>query len=253
MEVISKDKRDLIKTKNGYFKYLLSGAYSPNNAITAGHDCHFTFKLPPLNEMGFSDQYNQCLIQFKSITLQSGSSGANGNYGENATWYNKNGGSSPANSGLVLTTDIPCRNQTHISNQENTWATESQYSQTLHQKLNNEILSQLYADATAVDGSLNFLGTKENLKLGTTPTDTASARFQVNSKNVWSYETDRSIWDGGTLCGVPLGQEVKFEIKNIYNNAILALSSAPGHAEGSLTNLTCELEIQLLPNPTPKN
>jgi len=202
--------------------------------------------------MGFSDKYSQCLVQFRSITLGSSAITENGKWGENASWYSAQGGGSTEISGIQVVSNIPCRNQQHLATDDAVWTIGGNlFSQTLSQKMSNKMEALPSLNSSAVDTSLNFLGTTENLILGTTPTDTASARFQVNKRNVWSYETDKDIWTGGQLCGIPMGTDVRFEIKSIYNNDLLCLSTDRAHLDGTGTAFTCELEIQLLPNPTP--
>ena len=67
MDSLVKTKRDLIELKNGLFKYNLSQSYIPGVALQGNrHDCKFGFFIPPLNEMGFSDKYSQCLIKLFS-------------------------------------------------------------------------------------------------------------------------------------------------------------------------------------------
>ena len=254
MEVIAKDIRDMIKTKNGYFKYTLSGTYTTDAAITAGHSCKFNFQLPPLNEMGFSDKYNQCLIQFRSISLGSSALTANGLYGENATWFNKTGGLSGW-APVQVVSNIPCRNQQHLGAiDEAFWSHGGNiFTQTLSQKISDRIEAAPNQFGGVTDTSLYFLGTMENLLQGTIAGAAASNRYQVNRRNIWSYETDKDIWTGGQLCGIPMGTDVEFEIRSIYNNDLLCLSSNSGQADGTGTFFACELEIQLLPNPTPSN
>ena len=254
METIVKDKRDLIKTKNGYFRYTLTGAYSAGVRIdTGGHDCQFRFQLPPLNEMGFSDQYNQCLVMFRSIRIQCGANTANGNWGNNATFYGKTGGPTHVPNGIQLVSNIPCRNQAHFGAGAQAFWTQNSgiFAPTLSQKLDDEVVLAPSAQLGAVDTSLNLLGTWDSDLQGTTAGSAASNVVQVNRNNVWTYKTDKDIWSGGMLCGIPMGTDLTFEIKDLYNGTTVALSSASTHKEGAITGISIELEIQLLPNPTP--
>ena len=257
MEALAKDKRELIKTKNGYFKYTLSANFNDaTTAAAAGSLCEWTFHLPPLNEMGFSDRYNQALVQIRSIQLaSSAAASANGRFGENAVWFTSAGGFEGIENGIQLVSSIPCRNQSHLAAVNAAGWTHNNgiFAQTLSQKLSPKT-AQLYStNVNAVDTSLVLLGTHENLLQGTTAGAAASNRYQVNSKDVWYYETDKDIWTGGSLCGVPMGGEVTFKVLRVFDGSQLQLSSNGAHVDGSGTAMSVELEIQLLPNPTAGN
>ena len=265
MDSLVKSKRDLIELKNGFFKYSLAETFIPGEALLGGaHDCKFVFTLPPLNEMGFSDKYNQCLIKFNHIHISGRIAvNANGNYGENAEWYKSDGTSKQGGHGLLLVSDIPCRNDFLTGSVEVGSAPPIMIRtrQKLHQFITGVPKSGVLLRNANVDG-IDVRGMKYYLKNGTiglggTQIADSTAPGNVsdggvagmNSVNIYNYENHNDIWTDGVLCGIPFGSQITFRIEDPIFNLPLCLTSAPSHIDGGGTTLELEMVVQLLPNP----
>ena len=272
MDSLIKSKRDLIEVKNGFFKYTLTGLYHENSRIDAGHNCLWRFTIPPLNEMGFSDKYNQCLMKFNHIYLSGrsghGIQGGNNDGGENGVWYDTAGDTKTGTGGLILSTTIPCRNQLHLETTRiNPHAGTTKTGPTIHRNRFQQVISNVpkhiaIQRSTDVDTNLDVEGGAYYLQNGTiglggiqvadstAPANVASGGIACcNVMNVWSYENHNDIFTDGVLCAVPFGQEITFHVINAENGETLCLSSQTDNADGTGTYLEAEIVIQLLPNP----
>ena len=269
MDSLVKSKRDLIELKNGFFKYSLAETFIPGEALLGGaHDCKFVFTLPPLNEMGFSDKYNQCLIKFNHIHLTGSliTPSANGNFGENGIWFRSDGNAKIGGHGLILVSDIPCRNSyldasigypagsIELHDPARTQNKLCQYVSGIPKS--TPILRTPDVDGVDVQGMKYYL---ENGTIGLGGTQIADSTAPgnvsaggvagMNSVNAYNYENHNDIFTDGVLCGLPFGGIVNFQVMDSVFNVPLCLTSAPGHADGGGTTLELEMVIQLLPNP----
>lgn len=275
---IVKTKRDLIHLKNGYFRFELTavGNSQANKGNYTVDDFTFKFLLPPLNEMGYSDHYNQSLIKIRF-----------------AEWYNPNSvahnevpcavaGVVETNSKVNLHTNIPTRNQVIIHQQTSVFTPSnkiiSNLQTPLHYRRGHHLLTNDGVDGIA---TAEITGTNEITEIGNTnplavdagqtngavggdpATGTAEAleagaagdnKFMISkAKNGWFVDNSKtSIFDDGILCGNPFGKEVQFQVRNQFTNQALGLCSAVAANNDvfhNAANLKVELEIQLLPNP----
>ena len=71
--------------------------------------------------------------------------------------------------------------------------------------------------------------------------------------NSWDYIDTRPIEDGGILCGNPFGQEFRCKLFDPQSQLQVKLTSEAnfGVLASNGSSLTLELEILMLPNPTP--
>ena len=127
--------KEIIEYYNRKFTVTTTGAIS-------GTDGFMKFKLPPLNETAFSNNYSQCLCRIKEIQIA--------NLSEATLADNVNpvfvgipagGGLLRVENGLILKTSIPCRNIKHTaSNFENDiWGADNYFDTSFHQSFAPEI------------------------------------------------------------------------------------------------------------------
>ena len=258
---IAKTKRELIHLKNGYFKFELTAVgntQASKGDYTIG-DFTFKFLLPPLNEMGYSDHYNQSLVKIRF-----------------AEWYNPNsiahnevpcavGGVVEVNSKVNLHTNIPTRNQVIIHQQASVFSPSnkiiSNLQTPLHYRRGHHLLTNVAEDGIAAE---DITGTNEITEIGNTEPvvvkdsvgegAAGDNKFMISkAKNGWFVDNSKtSIFDDGVLCGNPFGKEVQFQVRNQFTNQALGLCSAvaaKNDVNHNAANLKVELEIQLLPNP----
>ena len=269
---IAKTKKEVIHLKNGYFKLELTGVVSvANRANWAGRsNSSFKFLLPPLNEMGFSDHYNQSLIKIRR-----------------AEWGNIDGlafncvpcapGGATTDQRVHLHTNIPTRNQILIHNNGNFFDGSELRLSNLQTPLYLKYKANYLTIPGGADGLTGneFQGSSVITEYGNTNplavdagqtngagggTEAAvalEAGGEGNTKksfertnNGWCVDNSgTSIFDDGILCGNPFGKEVSFEVRDQYDNNVLGITGGTDTATFNKAHLRVELEIQLLPNP----
>ena len=221
MDSLVKSNRDLIKLKNGYYKYTFHSLYQPSGADHRGNpnDIAHTFKfsMPPMNSMGFSDHYSQALIKISSVCVYNVE-------GLNQIFLDNTGQTIP--SAGTFHVGIPCAHNHQISDLSNQGAVGG------------------VATATPADAPIND------------PVVTKS--YSVPYDNVsYTYENKASIFEGGLLCGNPFGSEIDCYITAPYganrNPKVGLFSQTRDTAASNSTYIHLELEIQLLPNPTSRD
>ena len=274
---IATSKRELIKLKNGYFRIELTGtaAAGGGNARTDWtiEGATYKFYLPPLNEMGFSDHFNQALIRIRMAEW-----GNTESLAFNEIPVSADGSGVFVGSRLNLHTNIPTRNQLLLHHEgsffDGTELRMSNLQTPLHFKTGRDFMFS----ATALDGitANDIDGTTEIVEVGNTNqlavdagqtngagagTEAAVAlaagaagdsKFQVKrSKNTWCVDNSAtSIFDDGILCANPFGKELRFQLRTGYANTVVGLGAENGDtAVQNICMLRVELEIQLLPNP----
>ena len=272
---IATTKKELIHLKNGYFKLELTGTASAvggRRANWTAEDATYKFLLPPLNEMGFSDHYNQALVKIRQAEW--------GN--QTGTAYNEVpivvGGGAFTDSRLNLHTNIPTRNQLLVHNQRNGFDIETKKISNLQAPLHFKSGASFMFSGAVLDGiaTNDIDGTTEIIEVGNTEPlavdagqtngagggtedavalaagDAGFSKAQVKrAKNSWCVDnTQTSIFDDGVLCGNPFGKEVRFQIRTGYDNTPVALAALNADTIAqNICMLRVELEVQLLPNP----
>ena len=168
--VLATSKRELIKLKNGYFLFDLYGerdGFGGDQRVGNDKDPNaFKFYLPPLNEMGFSDHYNQCLIRIRKAGFYS-----SGDTCVNQQIFEYSGSSKFSPVYITLDSDIKTRNKHQIcNNQENAVFNDPT-------KLNHGLSEVLKFESHnrgvalgASDGitAVNAQGTVEDVEIGAT-------------------------------------------------------------------------------------
>ena len=241
--------KEIIEYYNRKFTVTTTGAIS-------GADGFMKFKLPPLNETAFSNNYSQCLCRIKEIQIA--------NLSEATLADNVNPvfvgipnatGLLPIQNGLILKTSIPCRNIKHTaSNFENAiWGAENYFDTSFHQSFSCEVKSTYITNATALDGrtalgSNNVLFTPNIVAAG-------NPQFQISESNHYYHFMDNGGFeDGATLIGNPFGQEHSLSILSAYNGEKVQLASGLDLARGrGSTMVRVKFEFLMLENPTPND
>ena len=263
---IATTKRDLIHLKNGYFKLELQGIAAADDGAGSHTRTDWTkelatykFLLPPLNSMGFSDHYNQALIRIRHAEW-----GNNNSTAFNEVPCNADGTGAFRDSRLNLHTNIPTRNQLNIHYQGSVFDGSELRLSNLQTPLywkddTNSIFSAGVLDGIAtndIDGttSITEIGNTEPVVVKDSVGEGAAgdSKFMVKrSKHAWCVDNSKtSIFDDGVLCGNPFGKEVRFEVRDGFDNNIMGITSVNANAaENNTAHLRVELEVQLLPNP----
>ena len=239
--------REEIGYHNRKFKYSLSG-------VAAGG--FFLFDLQPPNEFAFSDRYSQCLIKINHAYLSNRADTVN--HGLDAVFINAAAGVELMSGGCLVMTDIKTINQGIIGD----LGFPAVANVGGYQLVRNGIHAVLHNSrgSTGVRGASAFSGQLINgaseVVVGTAA---AAAGVQGQNSNVhrvsmWEYKDDRPIEDAGALCANPFGKkmEVRLFSANVPSVEVLLTSAANlGAAPSNGSSLNLELEILMLPNPTP--
>ena len=71
--------------------------------------------------------------------------------------------------------------------------------------------------------------------------------------NAWEFEDSRPIEDAGILCPNPFGSDKLFKLRSVdtLTQVFLTSESNAGVAASNGSSISIELEILMLPNPTP--
>ena len=231
-----RNRREELQYHNRKFKITLSGD-SPNGEFNIAN-------FPPPNEFAFSDRYSQALIKINRVVLTN--RGDTVNFGLDSIFINAAGAVETCASGVMLFSDIKTNNCRHHYN-NTSGATEHCVFAILHNKFGSAGEGGAFkggvADAAAgcvrglAAGGAGAQGLQQNIHL----------------VNAWEFEDSRAIEDAGVLCPNPFGRDLTFKLKSVDTGANVALTSESnfGVAASNGTSITIEMEILMLPNPTP--
>lgn len=237
--------RESIEYHKRKFKYSLAG-----NAANAT----FVFDLQqPPNEFAFSDRYSQCLIKINHAYLSNRGDAVN--HGLDAVFIDAAGALEVMTGGCLLLTDVRTNNSNVLS--ENIGGGVGGG----FQLVKSGIHCVLHNMRGSVGVQGNFAGQ---------PVDAASevivgkaaagAGLQGSNQNLhrvmmWEYKDDRPIEDAGVLCANPFGRKMEVRLFSTDSGEQVALTSAAnfGVAASNGTSLNIEIEILMLPNPTPED
>ena len=262
MDSLIHSKRDLIKLKNGYFKFQLSGRLpdvADKGTRISKQQHTFSWNLPPLNEMGFSDHFNQALIRIRKVEF----------FNRHLDVYNNiivvAGTAAQELEGVYIETNITSNNQTLIHNEDNVFVPNATYQHTkVSQKLERKKIGNIYYNGTLDGITTNLMWGCEEIELlgnvegyNTYNADNAEGGAGDTKTNItqgrYAWVADNgstSIFDDGVLCGVPFGREFTAVAVNGFVGDPVALGEAVvNNVASNNTELYLELEIQLLPNP----
>lgn len=212
------------------------------------------FTIPPLNETGFSNGYNQCIIRLKEINIAGDQDGALADQ-VNPVFVQRNGGGlSTCQAGVLVKTSIPCRQVKHIASNYVAARWADGFDQSFHAICPVECKRTYIRSATALSGSV-ARGSSQVLQC---PSISAAGAAEFNideSVNFFHWIDTGSFEDSAVLCGVPFGQDHTFSVRDATNGVILGgLASGKDITNGrNSTTISIKLEILMLPNPTPDN
>lgn len=271
-----KNRRDLIEVKNGYFVHHLHStreiAEPIPNPLSKNQ---FRFKLRPPNDSSFSDKYNQALVRIRKAILYTPSG-----LGANQCLFGVGTRTESPDTILRLKTSIR-------SNQISTEVGDhDSLAQFVHNRDNfdNNLSEALYStpgggiqtgvfthdtefDAPNIRGStaITLVGNAVPLVVedaggaGATP---GGSKENATATSV-SFRCDNSatsIFENGILVSNPYkGTDITFETKFFETAEDCILVSTPvigggaGNAVSHSNSLYVQLEVQLLPNPTPSD
>lgn len=246
---------DDIEVANRYFKYECSGLFA-NNAGELDANKTLRFTLPPLSSIGFSNNYNQCLVKIRKVIV-----GDNGNF--NPVWAN---GTAALNfntcaAGIIVQTNIPCRNFGAVRTNNN-FIGEANLDQRF-----GATFAPTFENGVIVSGvNQTFNGELPNLQT------CAGAKKQIRiinglaaagddggiaggnkierSNGFFIMEDTTSIFDTGMLCGVPFGNQLEVSFKEPFENVKLGLVDY-SDTTTFIGGVSIVFEFLMLPNPTP--
>lgn len=238
--------REEIQYHQRKFKYSLSGEDIAAN---------FVFDLQPPNEFAFSDRYSQCLIKINHAYLSN--RGDTVNHGLDAVFMDGAGLVELMTCGCLMMTDIRTNNFQSLST--NIGVVAPPVGVGGFQTTLSGIHAVLHNSGGSVSSAGNFKGAAiegaTSVTRGFAAAGAAGIGAQQNTHNVnmWEYRDDRSIEVAGTLCPNPFGKKMNIELFSIDsgNRVLMTSLSNLGVAASNGSSLNVELEILMLPNPTP--
>lgn len=231
--------RESIEYHNRKFKMVFTGSQA---------DAEWIFHLDqPPNEFAFSDRYSQCLIQVRRAHLSNRADAVN--HGLDSQFTDPAGaGQEICASGVMLTTDIRCNNRRHYYHDTDD-ASEHGVFCILTSKFGSAGVGGNFggipnnccalAARGQAAGGLGVQGGNENLHL----------------VNAWEFEDTRPIEDAGVLCSNPFGKKFTCKLKSTdTGNQVKLTSEANFNAAASNgSSIVLELDVLMLPNPTPED
>tara|TARA_B110000285_G_scaffold226490_1_gene286326 strand:- start:538 stop:1263 length:726 start_codon:yes stop_codon:yes gene_type:complete len=237
--------REEIEYHNRKFKYSLSGV------AAAGV---FNFDLQPPNEFAFSDRYSQALIKINHAYLSNRADTVN--HGLDAVFIDAAAGVQLMSGGCLVMTDIKTINQGIIGDLGPAAGASG------YQLVRNGIHAVLHNSrgSTGVRGAAAFSGQLINgaseVVVGTAAAGAGAQGLNANVHRVsmWDYKDDRSIEEAGVLCPNPFGKKMEVRMFSANNPSVEVLLTSAANLGVAISNgssLNLELEILMLPNPTP--
>lgn len=244
---------DSIEVANRYFKYECSGLFA-NNAGETDANKTLKFTLPPLSAIGFSNNYNQCLVKIRKVIV-----GDNGSF--NPVWANGLAAlqfNSTA-AGIIVQTNIPCRNFGAVRNNNNFIPAAN-----LDQRF-GATFAPTFEDGVIVEGTnLTFNGEIPNVQtcagqkrqlriingLAAAGGGIAAGNQVERSNGFFVMEDTTSIFETGMLCGVPFGNELEVCFRDPFSDDKLGLVDYTDTTT-FIGGISIVFEFLMLPNPTP--
>jgi len=253
-----RNAKEIVEYYNRKFKYDLTGELGSTGEVS--------FLLPPLNEMGFSQNYSACLIQIARIGLVNNT---NLFAYVNNVLIKASDSTIQTTSGVNVELDIPCRNR---GTQSTAWRfknnadppvetapysgiTQYDIRNTFGECIDLEQKTTPYGDVATIDAVL-AQGTSGWTQSGNSDTTDGADRVVVNFANTgFFYQSNRGVEEGGLICANPFGTKVNLSLRSSLTNQRLTLSSGKDldneGGKNGVINLT--LEILMLENSVPTN
>lgn len=219
----------------------------------------YVFHFPVPNAVGFDNNYNQALIKFHKVIIHNAPSVGKG---FDDVWTLKGGGTIDTDN-ILLTTDIPCRNCITTNNAVFTGSQSHHTHYSVVIPICSKSGSYSYPNATAVGGLIaqGAQVLERNKAPSSDPAVADADRRNYQKAQVWEVQDDRSIEEAGLLVGNPFGRTINLRTCVIQDGngrafgSGVKLTSMRGSATGAqdVNCLCCEVEVLLLPNPTPED
>jgi len=245
---------DDIEVANRYFKYECSGLFA-NNAGELDANKTLRFRLPPLSEIGFSNNFSQCLVKIRRVIV-----GDRGFY--NPVWAQGTGvvNYETVPAGITVQTNIPCRNFGSVRGDIAPMAevVDQRFGQCFVPKWVDGVIVD--DTALAFNAELPALQTSAGAKkqivgingavAGAGAGTPAVPNQIVRGNGYYCMEDESSIFETGMLCGVPFGNTLEVKFKENYANLTIGLVDYTD-TQTFIGGVTIVLEFLMLPNPTP--
>ena len=237
----SKEEIDYQKRK--FVFHLCGDDDNPNG------DCEFNFHIPSPNETANSNNYNQCLIKIKSAYLN--------NVRDNVTGMDSvfTPISTLAGPNVVRLTAAGCylksnimSNNCFIQGTINTANPRAGVGCILHAP-DQQCKGNAAVGAIAASTGSSTI----NLGAGAGGAGLQGANSVSLKTNTWMYQDHRAIEDSGYLCGNPFNRDITFTLLDagFLDRIRLQAASNLGGAGSRGASISIELEVLMLPNPTP--
>lgn len=241
-----RNNREEIQYHQRKFKYSLSGDDPAAN---------FIFDLQPPNEFAFSDRYSQCLIKINHAYLSNRGDAVN--HGLDAVFMDVAGAVELMTCGCLMMTDIRTNNCQSLST--NVGVIVPPVGVGGFQTALSGIHAVLHNTAGSVGVAGDFKGAAVEAATSVTRGFAAAGAAGIGAQqnnytvNLWEYRDDRPIEDAGVLCSNPFGRKMNIELFSVDsgNRVLMTSLSNLGVAASNGSSLNIELEILMLPNPTP--
>ena len=241
-----RNRREEIEYHNRKFKYSLAG-FAANGS--------FVFDLQPPNEFAFSDKYSQALIKINHAYLSNRGDAVN--HGLDAVFLDAAGAIEVMTGGCLLMTDIRTNNANVLS--ENIGPVAPPIGVGGFQLVKSGIHAVLHNKHGSVGVQGNFAGQPVDAASEVIVGKAAAGAGLQGSNQIlhrvamWEYKDDRPIEDAGVICPNPFGKKMEIKLFSTDSGAQVLLTSSAnlGVAASNGTSLNIELEILMLPNPTP--
>jgi len=214
----------------------------------AAGDCVFNFNIPSPNEVANSNNFNQCLIKIKSAYLNNvrdNAAGLDSVFTEISTSAAPNAVRLTA-AGVYLKSNIGSNN----------CFIQGTFPGVLRGGVGCILHApdQQYKGAAAVGGIAAPTGAS-TITLGAAAGGAGlqGANSVSLKTNTWMYQDHRAIEDSGYLCGNPFNKQISFTLldASFLERIRLQAASNLGGAGSRGASISIELEVLMLPNPTP--
>lgn len=238
-----RNAREICEYYNRRFQFDLCGDLG-----TTG-ECEWV--LPPMNEMGFSNNYSQALIQVSRVAITNES--VAGITRVNNVFINTADNTISGAGAVSVELSIPCRQRAIQSNdflEAGGFIAPDGQKQNFGQMVNLDARATPYLTNTAVDGK-NPRGSLCIIEHG----GTAIPTFDVEVRNTgFFYESKKGVEEGGLLCANPFGTQVQLSLRSLTNKKItLGSGTDLTNADGKKGKINITLDILMLENAVPTN
>lgn len=210
-------------------------------------EADFRFFVNPPNEYAFSNNYNQCLIKIRKAIVSN--RGDQTNHGLDAQWTDLAGAGQVNNpAGVLMFSSIKSQQSIHHTSHSAT-PIETGVQAILHNTTHSAGISGNFRGLANECAS----GVVRGLAAGGAGLQGENAN--IHSVATWEYHDERDIESSGILCPNPFGQNFTVGFRDPVNGNVCKLTSEGNFnvAASNGTSLNLELEILMLPNPTPED